>query len=38
MIDRPYQGRGYGTATIDAIVAYLEQRPDADVLFTSSAS
>lgn len=38
LIDRPYQGRGYGTATIDAIVAYLEQRPDADVLFTSSAS
>ena len=35
LIDHRFQGRGYGRATIDAIVAYLRTRPNADVLFTS---
>ena len=30
-----YQGRGYGAATIDAVVAYLRTKPDAEVLLTS---
>ena len=35
LIDERYQGRGYGAATIDAVVAYLRTRPDADLLWTS---
>ena len=35
LIDAPVQGRGYGAATIDAIVDYLRSRPNADVLYTS---
>jgi len=35
LIDESCQGRGYGTATVNAIVRYLERRPGADVLFTS---
>jgi diamine N-acetyltransferase len=35
LIDARYQGRGYGAATIDAVVAYLRTRPDADALLTS---
>lgn len=35
LIDAPVQGRGYGAATIDAIVEYLRTRPNADVLYTS---
>ena len=35
LIDAAYQGRGYGGATIDAVLAYLKSRPDADVLWTS---
>jgi diamine N-acetyltransferase len=35
LIDQRFQGHGYGTATIDAIVAYLRTRPGADVLWTS---
>jgi diamine N-acetyltransferase len=35
LIDERYQGRGYGAATIDAVVAYLRTRPGADVLWTS---
>jgi diamine N-acetyltransferase len=35
LIDEAFQGRGYGAATVDAIVAYLETRPNADVLYTS---
>ena len=35
LIDEAFQGRGYGAATIDAIVAYLRTRPNADVLYTS---
>jgi len=37
LIDREFQGRGYGRATIDAIVDYLRDRPGADILFTSCA-
>jgi diamine N-acetyltransferase len=37
LIDASCQGRGYGKATIDAIVGYLRTRPDADVLYTSCA-
>jgi diamine N-acetyltransferase len=37
LIDAPLQGRGYGAATIDAVVAYLRTRPGADVLDTSCA-
>jgi diamine N-acetyltransferase len=35
LIDERYQGRGYGAATIDAVVAYLRTRPGADALWTS---
>jgi len=35
LIDHRQQGKGYGAATIDAIVAYVRNRPDADVLLTS---
>src|SRR5215213_1100459 len=35
LIDEPFQGRGYGTATLDAVVDYLGTRPGADVLYTS---
>ena len=35
LIDAEHQGRGYGRATIDAVVAYLRNRPDAEVLLTS---
>lgn len=35
LIDEAAQGRGYGTATVDAVVQYLASRPGADVLFTS---
>ena len=35
LIDRRHQRRGYGTAALDAIVAYLRDRPAADVLYTS---
>ena len=35
LIDHRFQGRGYGAATIDAVVEYLKTRPNADVLLTS---
>lgn len=35
LIDEAAQGRGYGTATVDAVVQYLASRPGADVLLTS---
>jgi diamine N-acetyltransferase len=38
LIDHRHQGRGYGAATIDAVVRYLRSRPDADVLLTSCAA
>jgi diamine N-acetyltransferase len=37
LIDAKFQGRGYGAATIDAVVRYLHTRPGADVLLTSCA-
>ena len=38
LIDADVQGRGYGFATLDAVVAYLRTRPGADVLLTSCVS
>ena len=38
LIDERFQGRGYGAATIDAVVAYLRTRPGADILWTSCAA
>jgi diamine N-acetyltransferase len=35
LIDHRSQKRGYGAATIDAVVRYLRTRPGADVLLTS---
>jgi diamine N-acetyltransferase len=35
LIDARHQGKGYGRATIDAVVDYLRGRPGADVLLTS---
>jgi diamine N-acetyltransferase len=35
LVDERHQGRGYGAATIDAVVEYLRGRPGADVLATS---
>jgi diamine N-acetyltransferase len=37
LIDASFQGRGYGVATLDAVVDYLATRPGADVLYTSCA-
>ena len=37
LIDVRSQGRGYGAATIDAVIAYLRTRPGADILWTSCA-
>lgn len=36
LIDRHEQGKGYGTAALDALLAYLAGRPDADVLWVSA--
>src|SRR5580765_2715812 len=38
LIDRRFQGRGYGRATLDAVAAYVRGRPGGDVLFTSCAA
>lgn len=35
LIDAAEQGKGYGAATIDAVIEYLRSRPGADVLYTS---
>lgn len=35
LIDERHQRQGYGTATLDALVAYLHDRPGATALFTS---
>ena len=35
LIDERHQRRGYGTATLDAVVAYVRTRPHADVLWVS---
>ena len=36
LIDVHHQGKGYGRATIDALVDYLRTRPNADALYVSS--
>ena len=36
LIDERQQRRGYGTATLDAVVAYVRSRPDGDALLTSA--
>jgi diamine N-acetyltransferase len=36
LIDHRFQGRGYGAATIDAVVEYLRRRPGADALYVSN--
>jgi uncharacterized protein (TIRG00374 family) len=35
LVDARFQGRGYGAATIAAVVEYVRTRPGADVLYTS---
>jgi diamine N-acetyltransferase len=35
LIDRQHQGRGYGTAAIDLVVAHVRTRPDAQALLVS---
>ena len=35
LIDHRHQGRGYGRATVDAVLGYLRSRPGADILWTS---
>jgi diamine N-acetyltransferase len=35
LIDARFQGRGYGRAALDCVVAYLRTRPAADTLVTS---
>jgi diamine N-acetyltransferase len=37
LVDAGEQGRGYGRATLDAVVAYVRTRPGAEVLYTSCA-
>ena len=36
LIDERFQRQGYGTATLDAIVAYVRGRPGGDALITSA--
>lgn len=36
MIDERYQGRGFGTATLDLIVEYFRSRPGVEVMNTSA--
>jgi diamine N-acetyltransferase len=35
LVDARFQGRGYGAATLDAVVEYLRTRPGAEALLTS---
>jgi diamine N-acetyltransferase len=35
LIDERHQRRGYGTATLDAVIEYVRSRPRADALYTS---
>ena len=35
LIDARFQGRGYGSAALDEVVAYLRTNPEADLLVTS---
>ena len=36
LIDERHQRRGYGTATLDAVVTYVRGRPNGDALLTSA--
>jgi diamine N-acetyltransferase len=36
LIDERHQRRGYGTATLDAVVAYVRGQPNGDALLTSA--
>ena len=36
LIDRRHQRRGYGTAALDAVVAYVRSQPNGDALITSA--
>lgn len=36
LIDERFQRRGYGTATLDAVTAYVRSRPGGDALITSA--
>jgi diamine N-acetyltransferase len=36
LVDERYQGRGYGTATLDLIVEYFPGRPGVEVMWTSA--
>ena len=36
LIDERYQGRGYGTATLDLVVEYFRGRPGVEVIWTSA--
>jgi diamine N-acetyltransferase len=36
LIDERHQRRGYGTATLDAVVAYVRSRPNGEALLTSA--
>jgi diamine N-acetyltransferase len=36
LIDERYQGRGFGTATLDRIVEYFRGRPGVEVMWTSA--
>ncbi len=36
LIDERYQGRGYGTATLDLVVEYFRSRPGVEVMWTSA--
>ena len=36
LIDREHQRHGYGSAALDALVAYVRSRPGADALYTSA--
>jgi diamine N-acetyltransferase len=36
LIDRRHQRRGYGTATLDAVVDYVRGRPNGEALITSA--
>jgi diamine N-acetyltransferase len=35
LIDRRYQGRGYGTATLDLVADYFRRRPEVEIMRTS---
>ena len=36
LVDARFQGRGFGSAALDEVVAYVRQRPGAEILLTST--